>query len=313
MRAFQKFPTNHEDLIHDIAYDYYGKRLATCSSDQTIKVWDLDDGNNWKCTSHWKAHNGSILKVAWAHPEFGQILASGSIDRTVSIWEDPGEEIVNEREKANERGEKKWLKRSTLLDSRGSICDIKFGPKHLGLKLATCSFEDGFIRIYEAPDITNLSHWPLTYEVEQAKVNCISWNPSFFGPPRLVGGIEDGTIKIWEFDNNKWSLIELLKGHQGEIYDVSWAPNLGRSYHLIASASKDTKVGVWKLQMNQDHSKIENVDHEFLQKHDAAVWRVEWNITGTLLASSGDDNTVLLWRANPPNGPWRSFAGLSEE
>ena len=28
----------HEDYIHDIAFDYYGKRLASCSSDQYIKV-----------------------------------------------------------------------------------------------------------------------------------------------------------------------------------------------------------------------------------------------------------------------------------
>lgn len=28
----------HKDLIHDIAYDYYGKRMATCSSDQIVKV-----------------------------------------------------------------------------------------------------------------------------------------------------------------------------------------------------------------------------------------------------------------------------------
>lgn len=31
--------SNHADLIHDVAYDYYGRRMATCSSDQTIKVW----------------------------------------------------------------------------------------------------------------------------------------------------------------------------------------------------------------------------------------------------------------------------------
>jgi hypothetical protein len=28
----------HDDYIHDIAFDYYGKRLASCSSDQYIKV-----------------------------------------------------------------------------------------------------------------------------------------------------------------------------------------------------------------------------------------------------------------------------------
>lgn len=26
------------------------------------------------------------------------------------------------------------------------------------------------------------------------------------------------------------------------------------------------------------------------------VWRIEWNTTGTVLASSGDDNKVRLWK-----------------
>jgi hypothetical protein len=38
-----------------------------------------------------KAHNGSVWKVAWAHPEFGMgVLASASFDRTVCIWEETG-------------------------------------------------------------------------------------------------------------------------------------------------------------------------------------------------------------------------------
>lgn len=28
----------HKDLIHDVAYDFYGRRMATCSSDQFVKV-----------------------------------------------------------------------------------------------------------------------------------------------------------------------------------------------------------------------------------------------------------------------------------
>lgn len=31
---------------------------------------------------------GSIWKVQWAHPEFGQVLASCSYDRSVRIWEE---------------------------------------------------------------------------------------------------------------------------------------------------------------------------------------------------------------------------------
>ena len=30
--------SGHNDLIHDVSFDYHGKRMATCSSDQTVKV-----------------------------------------------------------------------------------------------------------------------------------------------------------------------------------------------------------------------------------------------------------------------------------
>ena len=30
--------TQHGDMVHDAQLDYYGKKLATCSSDRTIKV-----------------------------------------------------------------------------------------------------------------------------------------------------------------------------------------------------------------------------------------------------------------------------------
>jgi nucleoporin SEH1 len=28
------------------------------------------------------------------------------------------------------------------------------------------------------------------------------------------------------------------------------------------------------------------------------VWRVSWNVTGTILCSSGSDGVVLLWKSN---------------
>ena len=30
--------------------------------------------------------------------------------------------------------------------------------------------------------------------------------------------------------------------------------------------------------------------------HNGEVWRVEWNITGTMLATSADDGKVQLWQ-----------------
>lgn len=91
MSSITKFDTSHEDIIHDIAYDFYGKRLVTCSSDQRLKVWDFverDDAAVWELNDSWKAHDSSILKAIWAHPEYGQVIASCSLDRLVKIWEE---------------------------------------------------------------------------------------------------------------------------------------------------------------------------------------------------------------------------------
>lgn len=35
------FEAGHGDMVHDVALDYYGRRLATASSDRCIKVFDV--------------------------------------------------------------------------------------------------------------------------------------------------------------------------------------------------------------------------------------------------------------------------------
>ena len=34
----KKIDPEHKDLIHDVSFDFFGKRMATCSSDQSVKV-----------------------------------------------------------------------------------------------------------------------------------------------------------------------------------------------------------------------------------------------------------------------------------
>lgn len=37
--AGQTIESGHQDAVHDVQMDYYGKRLATCSSDRTIRIF----------------------------------------------------------------------------------------------------------------------------------------------------------------------------------------------------------------------------------------------------------------------------------
>jgi len=39
-----------------------------------------------------------------------------------------------------ENQQHRWVKRGNLVDSRTSVTDVKFGPKHLGLILVSCVF-----------------------------------------------------------------------------------------------------------------------------------------------------------------------------
>eukprot|EP00002_Diphylleia_rotans_P016624 TRINITY_DN3235_c0_g3_i1.p1 TRINITY_DN3235_c0_g3~~TRINITY_DN3235_c0_g3_i1.p1 ORF type:complete len:311 (-),score=58.44 TRINITY_DN3235_c0_g3_i1:306-1238(-) len=296
MRVHHRFLTQHDEIVHDVAYDFYGKRIATCSSDQSVRIWEQSRDGGFTCQQNFKAHSGSIWKVIWAHPEFGQVIATCSFDSKVHIYEE-----IDDADK------KEFKKKADLVDSRVSIQDIKFSPRHLGLKIATCA-TDGRIRIYQAIDIMNLSHWSPMEEFDCPGATCISWDPARFDKQMIAVGCNDGTVKIFEYNDGakKWSVIVTLEPQakadkdSSAIHDVSWAPNVGRTYHLIASAAKDG-VRVYKLNVHETKLVLE-MQREFTD-HRAEVWKVEWNITGTVLASSGDDGNVRLWKANAV-GEW---------
>jgi nucleoporin SEH1 len=97
---------------------------------------------------------------------------------------------------------------------------------------------------------------------------------------------------------------KFLNGHQTSINDVAWAPLMGRSFHMIASCSKET-IAVWKVTVrdifNSEQAFFKEPKIEQLFKIDSLlgqVSRLSWNLLGTCLASSGDDGCVRIWKKN---------------
>lgn len=318
-------PCQHKDLIHDVAYDYHGHRLATASSDQTVKIWDFDvAANTWICTATWKSHFGSVWKVNWAHPEFGQVIATCSFDRTAAIWE----EIIgsDQTQQQNDETKSHWVKKASLVDSRTSVTDVKFGPRHLGLLLATGS-ADGTVRVYEAPDVMNLSQWSLQHEIQcSLPCSCISWNMSMFksSPPIIAVGSDDSSapgsrVFVYELNETarRWVRMESIMTVNEPVHDIAFAPNIGRSYLILAVAT-DKNLKIISLKQTDEMSRPTNSDSStryqvrlagHYNDHGSTVWRVCWNVTGTILASSGDDGQVRLWKANYMDD-WKCVAVL---
>lgn len=85
--------TGHEDIIHGAELDYYGLKLATCSTDGIVKIFDVKNGNQ-SLISELKGHQGPVWQISWAHPKYGNILASCSYDRKVIIWKETGSEWI---------------------------------------------------------------------------------------------------------------------------------------------------------------------------------------------------------------------------
>merc|ERR1712146_10915 len=242
-----------------------------------------------------------------------------------------------------------WVKKAELRDTQASVNKIEFAPRHLGLKLASCS-SDGYVRIYEAVDIMNLLHWPLQDEFQafdnedserkqKVEATSLSWCTGRNDGAILVVGGSGGQIRVWKYDESArlWSIeLDIIsEDTRSRINDIAWAPTAGKSFHQIASCSSDgirvhrlvykygnnqqTENGLSNNQMNlagrigeksgkrpqlqlQESTALKyNPPQSFAgdtQFRHNEVWRVAWNITGTLIVTSGEEGNVVLWKKN---------------
>ena len=72
----------HTGPIYCPTYSPDGKRIATASADQTIKVWDAEDG---RVLLTLRGHTHVVNCVTFSHD--GHLLASGGIDTTARVWD----------------------------------------------------------------------------------------------------------------------------------------------------------------------------------------------------------------------------------
>jgi nucleoporin SEH1 len=312
------------------------------------QIWAVGADGVWACQFTIQPNVGALWRVSWAHPEFGCVLAVSGADQRVTVWE--------EAEAPDNAGRvvARWNKRAELGDARQSVNDVAFGPRHVGLKLATGS-ADGGVRVYEVTDTLNLTHWPLTEDIPRADdgapVTCLSWCTSQFDATMLAVGGESGAVRVWGFSPaaRKWLPMLHLARHglppappglpggpaPTRVHDVAWGPNVGRSYHLIASAGADGLLCLWKVVPENAtdggaaaaaaragagggavpagdaaaHVKrlpgatADAVHVATFADGGGAVWCADWNVTGTVVASTGEDGKLRLRRANAA-GRW---------
>src|SRR5579859_2059413 len=81
----------------------------------------------------------------------------------------------------------------------------------------------------------------------------------------------------------------IYQGHSDYIFSLALSPDST----MLASASRDTTVRVWRLKL----SRMESEDITVYREHNSSLLAVAWSPDGTYIASGDTSGAIHVWNA----------------
>jgi WD40 repeat protein/transcriptional regulator with XRE-family HTH domain len=183
--------------------------VATNGQDGSILMWNLQTGS----LSEWSGHDAPVWTVMF-NP-CGKILASGSHDQTVRLWNVDTHQCLR-----------------VLRGHQDGVRAITFNTD--GQHLASGS-SDQTIRLWDVQTGGCL-------QVLSGHTGGVFTLAFATNDQQLISGSFDQTIRLWDLQTGE--SIKVLRGHTGGVWTVAISPDS----KTLASGSGDRTVRLWNLQ-----------------------------------------------------------------
>jgi WD40 repeat protein len=267
----------HTATVWAVAFAPDGRTLATVSDDQTVRLWDLSNGDRPRQLGPaLTGHTGSVYGVAFA-PD-GRTLATASDDQTVRLWD------LSHRDGTRQLGQ-------PLTGHTGEVRGVAFAPD--GRTLATASF-DQTVRLWDLSDRDRPRQLGQPLTGHTGSVYGVAFAPD---GRTLATASTDQTAILWDLSDRDRprQLGQPLTGHTGSVYGVAFAPD-GRT---VATVSDDQTAILWGLS-NRDRPRPLGPP---LTGHTGSVLGVAFARDGRTLATTSADKTIRLWDLSDRDRP----------